>query len=69
MKNKLTPDDIAMIIADMQHGELTTCIDISCKKCPLFLKVDIDEVDLKDGARYTICDLLIKSAERLTQLV
>ena len=69
MKNKLTPDNIAMILADAQHGEWTTCEGVSCKKCPLSLEVDLEGVKFKDGAKYTICDLMTKSAERLTQLV
>lgn len=69
MKNKLTPDDIAMILADIQHGEWTTCEGVKCKECPLSLKVSLDGIELFDDAMYTICDLLTKSAERLTELV
>ena len=50
MKNKIDQDMVAMIIADFQHGELTTCT-CECKDCPLYRRVNKD-------SETRICDLL-----------
>lgn len=51
MKNKIDQDTIAMIIADFQHGELTTCT-CECKDCPLYKSIPIET------KKFRICDLL-----------
>lgn len=61
MKKKLNQDDLAMIIADMEHGELTTCSTIDCEKCPLDLEITLGKEN------FSICYLLTKVSERLNE--
>ena len=60
-KSKLTPDQVAMIIADWQDGELFSCKDINCKNCVLNIVYD-----KKTG--FTICDSFIAMSERLNDV-
>lgn len=62
LKNKLTPDEIAMIIVDFLDGELTTCKDVECENCPLHKKIELDGDYSK-----TICNIMVKSAKALEE--
>lgn len=62
MKNKLTPDEIAMIIVDFLDGELTTCKEVECTNCPLS-----EIVTINGCFTSTICGLLVKSAHKLNE--
>lgn len=61
LKNKLDQDQVAMIIADWVHGELTTCDDmpLNCAGCPL-------DKDFMNGN--TICRTLELMAEKLEEV-
>ena len=39
VKEKLTPEEIAWILADAEHGEITTCENEQCTKCILNKKL------------------------------
>lgn len=53
-KNKVDQDQIAMLIADWQHGELTECTCI-CEKCPLNDELPINLVGKN---KITMCNIL-----------
>ena len=57
MKKKLNPDDIAMIIADWEDGELTTCEGIECDNCPLDKQVPLP---LRTRNSISICNLIME---------
>lgn len=57
MKKKLNPDDIAMIIADWEDGELTTCEGIECDNCPLDKQVPLP---LRTRKSVSMCNLIME---------
>lgn len=61
LKSKLNQDQIAMIIADWTHGELTTCDDMppDCNGCPL-------DKNFINGN--TICQTIELMAEKLEEV-
>lgn len=63
-KNKYTQDDIAMIIADWEHGEWTKCT-CECKKCPLNKEIPISIIGLR---KLTICNILTEISVLLNQI-
>lgn len=65
MKNKFNPDQIAMIIADMEHGELTTCTGFECKNCALNKELPISLVGKK---KVTICNALVYMSVELNEV-
>lgn len=62
-KNKYTQDDIAMIIADWEHGEWTECT-CKCEHCILNREIPINLIGLK---KITICNLLTEVSVLLNQ--
>lgn len=65
MKNKFNPDQIAMIIADMEHGELTSCTGFECENCALNKELPISLVGRK---KVTICTGLVEMSVVLNEV-
>ena len=65
MKGKITQDQLAMIIADMEHGEITTCEGCECDNCPLNKELPISLVGFK---RVTICNALVYMSTMLNEV-
>lgn len=65
MKEKLNPDQIAMIIADIEHGELTTCIGFDCENCALNKELPISLVGKK---KVTLCNALTDMSAVLNEV-
>lgn len=64
MKNKIDQDQMAMLIADWEDGELTTCRDITCENCPLNKKVKVTS-----AYRFqTMCSILVEMSIRLSEV-
>lgn len=67
VKNKLNPDDVAMVLADfMTDGELSSC-DRCCEDCPLSITLNI-EIGFEE-AEFSICDLLQGISSALSEEV
>lgn len=63
MKNKIDVDQVAMILADFNHGEVTTCKGTDCDNCPLgkdFLEIE--------GKTADICDVLMMISDELEKV-
>lgn len=65
MKEKLNPDQIAMIIADIEHGELTTCTGFDCENCALNKELPISLVGKK---KVTLCNALTDMSAVLNEV-
>ena len=65
MKEKLNPDQLAMIIADMEHGELTDCKGFECSNCALNKELPICIVGNK---KLTICNGLVAMSTILNEV-
>ena len=65
MKKKLSPDDIAMIIADWEDGELTTCEGIECDNCPLDKQVPLP---LRTRNSVSICNLIMEMSMIMSEV-
>lgn len=65
MKDKLNPDQIAMIIADMEHGELTSCEGFDCENCALNKELPVSLVNRK---KVTICNALVEMSVVLNEV-
>lgn len=65
MKDKLTPDQIAMIVADWEDGELSTCEEYACDNCPLEKELPKSLVGTK---KMTICDMLVNMSVLLHEV-
>ena len=64
-KNKLTPDQIAMVVADWEHGEHTTCKKNLCDNCPLGKELPISVVGKQ---KMTLCNMLCEMATVLNEV-
>ncbi|GAA0092987.1 hypothetical protein UT300009_30170 [Paraclostridium bifermentans] len=57
VKEKLTPDDVAMILSDfMTDGELSECVDCDCDTCPLGILMTLEVGN--EESEMTICEML-----------
>lgn len=65
MKDKLTPDQIAMIVADWEDGELSTCKEYECDNCPLNKELPISLVGIN---KVTICNMLVNMSVLLNEV-
>lgn len=65
MKTKINPDQIAMIIADIEHGELTSCAGFECENCALNKELPISLVGNKI---VTICNALVGISTMLNEV-
>lgn len=65
MKTKINPDQIAMIIADMEHGELTSCAGFECENCALGKELPISLIKRN---KVTICNVLTEMATILNEV-
>lgn len=65
MKRKLNPDQVAMIIADWQHGEFTTCQGFECENCALNEELPISFVD---NNKVTLCNVMVQMSEVLNEV-
>ena len=64
MKNKIDVDQLAMILADFEHGEITTCKGFECKTCPL----GKDTTFIVKNKKLDICDMLIHISNLLSEV-
>ena len=65
MKAKLNPDQVAMVIADWEHGELTTCKGFKCENCALYKELPISLVGNK---RVILCNALVEMSAVLNEV-
>ena len=65
MKIKINPDQLAMIIADMEHGELTSCAGFECENCALNKELPISLVGKK---KVTLCNALVEMSAVLNEV-
>ena len=71
MKNKLTPDQLAMILADFTHGELNSCNGYSCENCTMskMLKLDLKSKSMKVAElEMSICALVLQISESFNEV-
>lgn len=63
-KNKVDQDQMAMLIADWEHGEFTEC-KCECEKCPLN-----DELPIKlvGKNKITICNMLTEMSDLFNEV-
>lgn len=61
-KNKIDPDFLAYIIADMDHGEITTCDGFDCSTCKLNKELPYF---LVGNNKITICNMLVEMSNLL----
>lgn len=66
MKEKITPDQIAMIIADLEHGELTSCEGYECNNCALNKRLPKSLVGTV--INLTICNVLMSMSTMLSEV-
>lgn len=62
---KMNPDQIAMIVADMEHGELTTCKGFECDNCALNKELPLS---LVGNRKATICNVLTEMSVVLNEV-
>ncbi|HSQ89773.1 hypothetical protein [Romboutsia sp.] len=65
MKNKLNPDQVAMIIADWHDGELMSCKKAVCENCALNKELPIAVVGVK---KMTLCNMMCEMATVLHEV-
>ncbi len=65
MKDKFTPDQIAMIIADFEHGELTSCKGYECDNCALNKELPVSLIGTR---KMTICNMLVNMSVLLNEV-
>lgn len=64
MKFKIDPDQFAMLISDMEHGEFTSCIGYECDNCPLSKELPVSVVKHK----MTLCNMLVTMSMVLNEV-
>lgn len=62
---KINPDQLAMIVADIEHGELTTCEGFTCENCALNKELPLP---LVGNRKATICNVLVKMSIVLNEV-
>lgn len=65
MKIKINPDQVAMIIADWEHGEVTTCQGFECENCALNKELPISLVGNK---KVTLCNTMAEMSTVLNEV-
>ena len=66
MKDKMTPDQSAMIIADWEHGELTSCEGYECDNCALNKRLPKSLVG--SMVKLTMCNVLMSMCTMLSEV-